>query len=144
MAVRVVCFWRLPTSIVPVARHDYNANKFIGALKGEPINGYARIVVGIQRIAFKRATAIQHLTGSENAAEYVKQKNKARPLAFSPIPSSQVRSGWKVVSSTYRLARQSPLTCKTVSVLDGGNVVQPRYSRHPVHHVLQVRGDCLR
>jgi predicted amidophosphoribosyltransferase len=121
MAVKVVCFCAYLTSInIPWRDDDYNANKFISAFKGEPINGYAKILVGKtwHRLQESNRDSAVGWFG-EMAAEYVKQKHKTRPLAFCPIPSSKAVAGGKVVSSTYRLAEAITSNLQDVTVWDG-------------------------
>jgi hypothetical protein len=121
MAVKVVCLCAYLTNVnIQWRDEDYNANKFISALKGEAINGYAKILVGKtwHRLQESNRDSAVDWFG-EMAAEYVRQKHKARPLAFVPIPSSKCVAGGKIISSTYPLADAIVSNLQDVSVWDG-------------------------
>jgi hypothetical protein len=121
MGVKIVCFCAYLTNIgIPWRDDDYNANKFISAFKGEPINGYAKILVGKtwHRLQESNRDLAVDWFG-EMAAEYVKNRHKARPLAFCPIPSSGCVVGANVVSPTYRLAEAIASNLQSVTVWDG-------------------------
>jgi hypothetical protein len=132
MAVKVVCFCAYLTKIeIPWRDDDYNANKFITALKGDPINGYAKILVG--RTWHRLQDSNRDLAivwFGEMAAEYVRRNHKARPLAFTPIPSSNCVAGGKVISPTYRLAEAIVSNLQNVTVWDGLRWSAPKIPSH--------------
>ena len=90
MALRVVSFATYLVRVDAVWRDgDYNALKFVKAIKGLPVNMYARVPV----------CGVIHLLEQSNAeeaiewfgqlgAEYILAQNLARPITFVPVPNS--------------------------------------------------------
>lgn len=121
MAVTAVCFCTYLTGILVPWRHeDHNAHKFIKALKGDPINGYARILVGRTWHRLQesnRDSAIDWF--GEMAADYVTKNHKKRPLALAPVPSSNCVVGGRIVSPIYRMADAIASRLQNVTVWDG-------------------------
>lgn len=121
MAVTAVCFCAYLTGILVPWRHeDHNAHKYIQALKGHSINGYAPILVNGVRHRLQdsnRDLAIDWF--GETAANYITHKHKKRPLALVPVPSSNCVIGSKIIPPASRMADAIASRLENVTVWDG-------------------------
>jgi predicted amidophosphoribosyltransferase len=123
MPLRIVSFATyLSNTDVKWRSDDFNANKFIKALKEEPINKHAWIPLplgGILRKLQQSNSEKAFEWFAEWAAEYIEEKKKARPLALVPIPGSTCGINGDLVPRTRRLADELAKRLKKVQVWDG-------------------------
>lgn len=90
MPLRVVSFCSyLATINVPWRPEDWDANKFVHAIKGHELNGYARVpVLGTLR-RLNNANLDSAIDWfAEIAVDYLTRKRIKPPVGFIPIPNS--------------------------------------------------------
>jgi hypothetical protein len=107
MALRVVSFCRYLCNRSVVWRQcDWNAYKFVHAIKGDQLNGYAYVPVrNLQRRLSNQnlASAIEWFAGF--AAERILQENIRGLITLIPVPNSGCTSSSSAKPSTRKLAR---------------------------------------
>jgi len=119
MAIKVVTFAAYLTGTVSQMRDpDYAAQKFVKGLKGEPINGYARIRVRRTPRRLNNSNLDQAITWfGQMAADYLLSENESWPIALVPVPNSgSVLNGPE--PRTLRLASAIKDNLKESSVAD--------------------------
>jgi|ERR1700722_1237284 len=120
MAVTVISFATyLTRDESPWRSDDYNALKFIQAIKGEPINKWAWVPVGgiSRRLDQDNADDALEWFG-ELAADYLNGKKLVRPVFLVPIPNSPCTAANGKVPRTARLAKAIADRMQNVTVLD--------------------------
>src|SRR5260370_26378286 len=110
---------------------DYNAMKFIKAIKGESLNKHAWVPVGgtLRRLENDNADDAIDWFG-EWASGCVKGKHLARPLLLVPVPNSSCAVTNKKVPRIFRLAEAIASRLQRVDVLDCLRWEKPMRSSH--------------
>lgn len=121
MAVRVLSFAQyLTRSEVPWRQDDWHSSKFIKAIKGEPVNGYALVPVSGILHELRQANANNAVDWfGEMAAEYLRQHPVRRPLVFAPIPNSSSTVNSRKPPNTYGLAQAIVARLQGATMWDG-------------------------
>src|SRR2546421_10384371 len=90
MALRVVSFATYLVSVDVAWRDgDYNALKFVQAIKGLPVNMYARVPVCGLIYRLDQSNADQAIEWfGQWGAEYMLAQNLGHPITFVPVPNS--------------------------------------------------------
>lgn len=118
MPVLVVSFAQyLTRSEFPWRDDDYNACKFIKAIKGERINGYASVPVGNAIRTLRQANADDAVEWFGEIASAAKVKVMA-PAFLVPIPNSDSTVATRVVPRTLALANSLAEVFPNTQVLD--------------------------
>ena len=107
MPLKVVSFATYLTNVDVTWRDaDYNALKFVKAIKGLPVNGFARIPVCdvLRRLEHGNSEEAIGWFG-ELARAYLLGQNLPRPVSFVPIPNSSCAMGNDQVPRTRLLAQ---------------------------------------
>jgi predicted amidophosphoribosyltransferase len=119
--VTVVSFAQyLTRSEQPWRQDDWHSSKFIKAIKGEPVNGYALVPVSGIRRELRQANAGDAADWfGEMAAEYLRGNPLKGSLVFVPIPNSSCTVKSRKPPSTYRLAEAIVSRLKNAIVWDG-------------------------
>jgi predicted amidophosphoribosyltransferase len=121
MALKVVSFATyLVSGNVAWRDGDYNALKFVKAIKGLPVNMYARVpVCGVIR-RLEQANADEAIGWfGELGAEYIVGQNLPRPITFVPVPNSSCAVTNEAVPRTLRLAQAIADRVGDANVWDG-------------------------
>lgn len=88
-------------------QQDYDAKKFIDAVKGEAVNGFA--TVPVRGVRFRLDQSNAHMAVhwfAQMACDYLTSSAVLQaPFVFVPVPDSSCTSGSKRVSKTYTLAK---------------------------------------
>jgi predicted amidophosphoribosyltransferase len=107
MALRVISFATYLTNVDVVWRgEDYDALKFVKAIKGKPINKYAYVPVGKAKRLLEERNADDAIAWfGEMAIAPTRNLRIPRPLIFVPIPNSSCTSTNGKVPRTTRLAK---------------------------------------
>jgi predicted amidophosphoribosyltransferase len=107
MALRVISFATYLTNVDVVWRgEDYDALKFVKAIKGKPINKYAYVPVGKAKRLLQERNADDAITWfGEMAMAPTRDLRIPRPLVLVPIPNSSCTTTNGKVPRTTRLAK---------------------------------------
>ena len=107
MALRVISFATYLTNVDVAWRgEDYDALKFVKAIKGKPINKYAYVPVGKAKRRLEQGNADDAIGWfGELAMAPTRDSRLPRPLILVPIPNSSCTSTNGKVPRTTRLAK---------------------------------------
>ena len=107
MALKVISFATYLTNVNVVWRgEDYDALKFVKAIKGKPINKYAYVPVGNTRRLLQQQNADDAIGWfGEIASAPTKDQRLASPLILVPIPNSSCTVKNGIVPRTTKLAK---------------------------------------
>jgi len=121
VALKVVSFAQYLTKAEsPWRQDDYHSSKFIKAIKGEPVNGYAYVpVLGVRRELTQQNASEATQWFGEMAAPELAELDLPRPLVFVPIPNSSSTVNSKNPPSTIKLAQAIAGRLKDTNVWDG-------------------------
>jgi Phosphoribosyl transferase domain len=104
-----------------VPGHVYQANKYVNALKGRDVNGYADIPVRTKTQRLNQATRHKAVGWfGLHAADLLEAAGVKPPFQLVPIPNSGAGVGTDVVSRTVALAEavEEAIDRPTIGVLD--------------------------
>src|ERR1019366_2850820 len=121
MPLTVVSFATYLVDINVSWRHDdYNALKFVKAIKGDPVNLFAYVPVCdvIHRLEQSNAEEAIDWFG-ELVAMYINSQNLGRPLTFVPVPNSGCAATNEEVPRTLLLAQAAANRLEDTDVWDG-------------------------
>lgn len=106
MSLLVVCFSSyLASTDLPWRAEDYNANKFVHALKEEQINGYALIpTCGTQNRLTNANLGDAAVWFASMVRNYLRDAGVGLPLAVVPVPNSACTTASRTTPRTLRLA----------------------------------------
>jgi predicted amidophosphoribosyltransferase len=121
MTLRVVSFATYLVSVDVLWRDgDYNALKFVKAIKGLPVNMYARVPVCGVIHRLEQANADEAIGWfGELGAAYILGKNLPQPVTFAPVPNSRCAITNNEIPRTLLLAQALAERVGNADVWDG-------------------------
>ena len=99
MLVRHLCYYLTDWSDITPRQQDYDTNKIVKCLKGDPIKGYSNITIGGVSFQLNNDNKFEFLNRLWRGVGTFLNDNLTTPTAIVPIPNSTAVAG---ASPTYR------------------------------------------